>query len=37
MPVSELHYVAALEQLEPADAVDLAAHADRAGFAGTVV
>lgn len=33
----ELHYVAALEQLEPADAVDLAAHADRAGFAGTVV
>lgn len=33
----ELHYVAALEQLAPADAVDLAAHADRAGFAGIVV
>ncbi|MGO2746081.1 TIGR03557 family F420-dependent LLM class oxidoreductase [Microbacterium sp.] len=33
----ELHYVAALEQLDPADAVSLAANADRAGFAGTVV
>lgn len=32
-----LHYVAALEQLEPADAVALAARADMSGFAGTVV
>ncbi|TCJ21946.1 TIGR03557 family F420-dependent LLM class oxidoreductase [Microbacterium sp. PI-1] len=33
----ELHYVAALEQLEPADAVTHAADASRAGFAGTAV
>lgn len=33
----ELHYVAPLEQLAPADAVDLSAQADHAGFTGTVV
>lgn len=33
----EIHYVAALEQLHPAEAVRLSAVADRAGFAGTVV
>lgn len=33
----EVHFVAALEQHAPAEAVRLAAAADRAGFAGTVV
>lgn len=33
----EVHYVAALEQLAPGEAVRLAAAADAAGFAGTVV
>ncbi|MGV9193665.1 TIGR03557 family F420-dependent LLM class oxidoreductase [Microbacterium sp. MC2] len=33
----QIHFVAALEQLEPREAVRLAAVADRAGFAGTVV
>ncbi len=34
---AEVHYVAALEQLEPSEALRLAAEADRRGFAGTVV
>lgn len=34
---AQVHHVAALEQFEPAAAVDLAAAADRHGFAGTVV
>ncbi|MEJ1089868.1 LLM class flavin-dependent oxidoreductase [Microbacterium sp. Mu-80] len=33
----EVHFVAALERLEPSDAVRLAALADEAGFAGTVL
>ncbi|GAA3909825.1 TIGR03557 family F420-dependent LLM class oxidoreductase [Microbacterium invictum] len=37
MTSPEIHFVAALEQFEPAEAVRLAALADRAGFAGMVV
>lgn len=37
MVQAEVHYVAALEQFEPAEAVGLAAYADEHGFAGTVV
>ena len=33
----EVHFVAALEQLTPSDAVELASSADALGFAGTVV
>lgn len=34
---AESHYVAAVEQFEPADLVDFAVAADRHGFAGTVL
>lgn len=37
MTASQLHYVAALEQLEPADAVVLSEQAEASGFAGSVV
>lgn len=37
MHTQEVHFVAALEQTGPAEAVRLAAAADAAGFAGTVV
>lgn len=37
MDAPEVHHVAALDQLDPADAVRLAAVADAGGFAGTVV
>lgn len=37
MSQPEVHYVAALEQLDPAEAVRVAARADQSGFAGTVV
>lgn len=37
MTTPEIHFVAALEQLEPAEAVRVAAAADGSGFAGTVV
>lgn len=37
MKAPQVHYVAALEQAEPAEAVRLAAAADTGGFAGTVV
>lgn len=37
MTAREVHFVAALERLDPAEAVRVAAAADAAGFAGTVV
>ena len=37
MTSAEVHFVAALEHLEPAEAVRVAAAADRRGFTGTVV
>lgn len=37
MTAADVHYVAALEQLEPAESVELAARAGEQGFAGTVV